>query len=68
MNAALVGTLNAPHPAGWIPHPMVLPIPDGPDTKFLQLSMDGDGDPVSGAFGHFRVHQADQLVRGHEFR
>lgn len=47
---------------------MVLPIPDGPDTKFLQLSMDGDGDPVSGAFGHFRVHQADQLVRGHEFR
>ncbi len=68
LNAALVGTLNAPHPAGWIPHPMVLPIPDGPDTKFLQLSMDGDGDPVSGAFGHFRVHQADQLVRGHEFR
>ncbi|QNE16719.1 hypothetical protein F1D05_00905 [Kribbella qitaiheensis] len=66
--AGLVGTLDAPHPSGWIPHPMVLPVPVGPNTRFIQLSMDGDGDPVSGAFGHLRVHEADHLVRGHEFR
>ncbi|WP_328865040.1 hypothetical protein [Streptomyces sp. NBC_00304] len=68
LRAELLGTLRAPHPDGWIPHAMVLPLAlPGDRTRYLQLSMDGDGDPVSGAFGHFRVNLSDQTVRGREF-
>jgi hypothetical protein len=68
LRANLVGTLDAPHPDGYIPHPMVLPVPvRGDRTRFLHLSMDGDGDAVSGAFGHFLVNVSDQIVRGREF-
>lgn len=68
LRARLPGTLDAPHPSGWIPHPMVLPLAvRGNRTRYLQLSMDGDADPVSGAFGHLRLHLSDQTVRGREF-
>ena len=68
LDTGLVGTLDAPHPSSWIPHAMLVPIPlPGDRTRFLQLSMDGDGDPVSGAFGHFLVNVSDQIVRGREF-
>ncbi|MDL4818482.1 hypothetical protein [Actinomadura opuntiae] len=68
LDTRLVGTLDAPHPSGWIPHPMVLPVPlPGNRTRFIQLSMDGDGDPVSGLFGHFLVNVSDQIVRGREY-
>lgn len=68
LDTRLLGTLNAPHPSGWIPHPMVLPIPlPANRTRYLHLSMDGDGDPVSGAFGHFLVNLSDQTVAGREY-
>lgn len=68
LHTKLLGTLDAPHPSGWIPHAMVLPVPlPGQRTRYLQLSMDNDGDPVTGAFGHFRIHTSDQTARGREF-
>ncbi len=68
LRGTLVGNLDAPHPSGYIPHPMVLPVPlAGNRTRFLHLSMEGVSDPVSGAFGRFRVNTSDQTVRGREF-
>lgn len=62
--------LNAPYGTN-IPHPQIVPIPDGDGTQYLLITFNGTPfhEPVLGygTHGDFIVMRASQRVRGHEF-
>jgi len=72
---AFDGYLDASHPTN-IPHPMIVPVPIRRDgrrrTKYIMITFNGDQYYVErlgyGTHGDFYVMQADQTVRGWEFR
>ena len=72
---AFDGYLDAPHPTN-IPHPQIVPLPIRRDgrrrTKYIMITFNGDQffERVLGygTHGDFFVMQANQTVRGWEFR
>lgn len=69
-----VGKLDAPHPTA-IPHPMVVPVPVGGGrgrgrTKYILITFDGTqyGGLGPNTRGDFFVMEADETIRGYEFK
>jgi hypothetical protein len=70
LRVRLLGFLDAPYGTN-IPHPQIVPIPEGGRTYYLMITFNGTQyfEPVLGygTHGDFIVMRAAQTVRGYEF-